>query len=251
MNPVLTATLILASLFVAVLVGRGIRRFVPEHHLSADSKDTVKLATGLVATMAALLLGLLVSSAKNAYDAERAQVIQMAAKVQFLDRVLTIYGAEAAQARAQLRATVEDAVRHIWPDEKGATTQLAPNTEAGEAVYGAIERLSPRDDSQRTLKAQATSLAMELGQLRSLLVAQAVASVSKTLLIVVVCWLVVIYLSFSLLAPPNATANIALLVSTIAVSGAIFLMLELDQPFGGMIQISSQPILNALNQLPK
>jgi hypothetical protein len=249
MNTTLIAATIAGSLFAAVLLGTRIRRLLPEHHLSADTKEAVKLAMGLVATMSALLLGLLVSSAKGAYDAERAQVIQMAAKITFLDQVLALYGPDATEARAQVRVAIDEAVQRVWPEGKSRPLPRTPNLQAGRAVYGAIEHLSPRDDTQRSLKTQATALAMELGELRSLLVAQSVASISKPLLVVVVCWLVVIFLSFSLIAPPNATATLALLISALSVSGAIFLILELDRPFGGLIQISSEPILNALSQL--
>lgn len=251
MNALLTTTMVFACLFGAVLLGMGLRRLLPEHHLSDDTKDTVKLAMGLVATMAALLLGLLVSSAKGAYDAEQTQVIQIAAKVTFLDRMLADYGPEAADIRAQLRTLVEEAVRRMWPEERTIPPQLAPNTQAGDAVYFAIQRLSPRDDLQRRLKAQAATLAVEGGQLRTLLIAQSVPSISKLLLVVMVSWLVVIFLSFSLFAPPNATATLALVVAVLAVSGAIFLILELDQSFGGLIQISNEPILNALSHLAK
>ncbi|HYW71211.1 MAG TPA: hypothetical protein VE961_09260, partial [Pyrinomonadaceae bacterium] len=83
MNPAFIAAIISGCLLAAVFLGMRIRALLPEHHLSADTKDTVKLAMGLVATMAALLLGLLVSAAKGTYDAERGQVIQMAAKAAF------------------------------------------------------------------------------------------------------------------------------------------------------------------------
>src|SRR6266567_6748757 len=179
MNATLTALIVFGCLIVAVLVGRTLRGFLPEAHLSTESKDAVKLAMGLVATMSALVLGLLVSSAKGAYDTERSEVIQMAAKVAFLDRMLALYGPEAADARSQLRDTVAEAVQRMWPGEAGLPTRLAPNTQAGNVVYGAIQGLSPQDDTQRTLKAQATTLAIELGQVRSLLVAQSAASISK------------------------------------------------------------------------
>ncbi len=252
MNPALIAAIVSACLFAAVFLGIGLRRLVPQNHLGADTKDTVKLAMGLVATMAALLLGLLVSSAKGSYDAERSQVIQMAAKIAFLDRVLSLYGPEAAEARAAFRATIEGVVGQMWPEERKTSPQLAaPNIRAGDAVYVAIQQLAPLNDTQSSLKAEAARQLVELGELRALLQASAVPSISKPMLVVVVCWLVAIFLSFSLLAPPNATANIALLVSTLSVAGAIFLILELDQPFGGLIQISSQPMLNALNHLAK
>jgi hypothetical protein len=251
MNTTLTAATVSACLFGAIALGIWLRRVLPEHHLSGDTRQAVKLAMGLVATMSALVLGLLVSSAKGAFDAERTQVIQMAAKIAFLDRVLAFYGPDAAEARAQLRAAVEEVVRQIWPEEKRIPARLAPEHLAGVAVYNAIQRLSPRDDTQHSLKTQATTLAMEVGQLRSLLVAQSAPSISEPLLVVVVSWLVVIFFSFSLFAPSNATATLALIVSAFAVAGAIFLILELDRPFGGLIRISSEPMVSALNQLGK
>jgi len=217
--------------------------------LTADSRDTIKLAMGLVATMTALVLGLLVSSAKGAYDTERSEVIQMAAKVTFLGRVLAAYGPESASVRAQLRETMEEGIRQMWPGEMRRPARLAPNTQAANAAYGAIQALSPHNDMQMALKAQAASLAVDVAQIRSLLVAQSVPSISKPMLIILVLWLVIIFLGFSVLAPPNATTILALTVSALAVSGAIFLILELDEPFGGLIGISSEPMLNALHQL--
>src|SRR5215472_18205826 len=219
MDTTFAATVISASLLAAVGAGMWIRRLLPEHHLNSDTKDTVKLAMGLVATMSALLLGLLVSSAKGTYDAERAQVIQMAAKVAFLDRVLAAYGPEAADIRRRFIEAVAGVVRQIWPEGKVARPDLAPNVHEGTAVFSAIQGLSPRDDAQRALKAQATTLAIELAQLRSLLVAQSVPSISKPLLVVVVCWLVAIFISFSVLAPSNGTAATAVLVSAFSVAG--------------------------------
>jgi Protein of unknown function (DUF4239) len=232
----------------AALFGRRVHRYLPEAHLSADSRDSVKLAMGLVATMTALVLGLLVSSAKGTYDTARSEVIQMAAKVAFLDRVLTLYGPEAAEARTELRAAIIDAVRRIWPTNRSGPTQLAPNQQAGDALFISIQRLSPHDDAQRTLKAQVATLMVDLGQLRSLLVAQSIPSISKPMLIILVSWLVVIFFGFSLLAPPNATTTLALIASAFSVACAIFLILELDQPFGGLIQIPSEPMINVLER---
>jgi len=251
MNTTLTALIAFGCLVGAVLLGRTLRRLLPEDHLTADSRDTIKLAMGLVATMSALVLGLLVSSAKGAYDTERSEVIQMAAKVTFLGRVLAAYGPETAGVRTQLRETMEEGIRQMWPGEMRRPARLAPNTQAANAAYGAIQALSPHNDMQAALKAQAAALAVDVAQVRSLLVAQSVPSISKPMLIILVLWLVIIFLGFSVLAPPNATTILALTVSALAVSGAIFLILELDEPFGGLIGISSEPMLNALSQLAK
>ena len=173
----------------------------------------------------------------------------MAAKVTFLDRVLAAYGSEAAEARALFREAVEDAIRRMWPDQASVRPQVSPKAATGDAIYGAIQRLSPHDDTQRGLKTQAAALAIDLGQLRMLLQAQMVPSIPKPLLISVVCWLLIIFLGFSLLAPPNATTTLALIAAAVSVAGAVFLIMELDQPLGGLIQISSEPMLNALSQL--
>ncbi len=251
MNITLIATVLFACLVAAALLGRRVHRYLPEDHLSADSRDSVKLAMGLVATMTALVLGLLVSSAKDGYDTKRSEVIQMAAKVTFLDRVLALYGPEAAEARADLRAAVADAVQRIWPKDQSGPAQLAPNQQAGDAVYVTILRLSPHDDTQRAVKAQVGTLLVDLGQLRTLLVAQSIPSISKPMLIILVSWLVVIFFGFSLVAPPNATTTLALVASAFSVACAIFLILELDQPFGGLIHIPSEPLMNVLTHLAK
>jgi hypothetical protein len=251
MNMVFIALILFVVLVGAALLGRRVRRYLPEDHLSADSRDSVKLSMGLLATMTALVLGLLVSSAKDGYDTKRSVVIQMAAKVAFLDRVLALYGPETAEARGDLRAAVADAVRRIWPTDESGPAQLAPNQQAADAVFVTIQRLSPHDDTQRAVKAQLATLMMDLGQLRSLLVAESIPSISIPMLIILVSWLVVIFFGFSLLAPPNATTTLALVASAFSVACAIFLILELDHPFGGLIHIPSEPLINVLTHLPK
>lgn len=252
MNMVLIAVILFVVLVGAALLGRRVHRYLPEAHLSLDSRDAVKLAMGLVATMTALVLGLLVSSAKGAYDTKRSEVIQMAAKVVFLDRALALYGPEATEARSELRTAVADAVRRLWSADQTRPAQLAPNQRAGDALYVAVQRLVPQDDPQRTIKAQVTTLMVDLGELRSLLVAQSIPSISKPMLIILVSWLVVIFFGFSLIAPPNATTTLAPVASAFSVAGAMFLILELDHPFGrGLMCIPSEPMVNMLNYLAK
>jgi Na+-transporting methylmalonyl-CoA/oxaloacetate decarboxylase gamma subunit len=251
MNMILIFVILFIVLVGVALLGRRVRRYLPEEHLSADSKDAVKLAMGLVATMTALVLGLLINSAKGGYDTKRTEVIQMAAKVAFLNRVLTLYGPEAAEAHGELRAVVADAVQRMWPSERRESAQLVPNEQLGDAFYVAIHRLSPRDDTQRALKTEAVTVMVDLGQLRLLLVAQSIPSISKPMLIILVSWLVVIFFGFSVVAPPNATTTLALVAAAFSVACAVFLILELDDPFGGVVRIPSEPMINVLNHLAK
>ena len=249
MNTTLTALIVFGCLIAAVLVGRAIRSLLPDEHVTSDSRDAIKLAMGLVATMSALVLGLLVSSAKGSYDTQRTEVIQMASKIAFLGRLLDAYGPEASGVRAQLQDTVEASIQKMWPGQMRRPVDRNPDTAAGNLAYAALQQLSPENAMQTAIKSQAASMALDLAQTRSLLAAQSVPSVSHAMLAILVLWLVVIFLGFSVLAPPNVTSLLALMVSALAVSGAIFLILELDEPFGGLIGISSKPMLNALHQL--
>jgi hypothetical protein len=249
MNSPVVGSIVLVCVFGAALLAMRLRAALPEHHLSADTKETVKITMGLVATMTALVLGLLVSSAKGSFDTQRTAVLQMAGKVVFLDRLLAHYGAEATEARLTLREALEGALVEVWPDSPRQAPQLAPNITRAESIYNAIDKLAPLNDSERSLKSQALALATELSQMRWLLFEQSGTAISTPLVVIVICWLAILFFSFGLFGPSNSTAVAALLVAALSVSGAIFLILELDRPFGGLIRISNQPVLNALSQL--
>ena len=190
------AAILFAVLVGVTVIGARLRRLVPAEHLSTDSKDAVKLALGLVATMTAILLGLLVSSAKSSFDTARSEVMQMAAKIALLDRVLVLYGPQTLEARRALRDSVAEAVGRTWPAEGRRPVRLDPDEQMGDAVYAAISSLAPQDDAHRVLKTEAAKLMIELAELRALVQAQGVSSVSTPLLIALVIWLVVIFLGF-------------------------------------------------------
>ena len=249
MTSTTTGLCVFACVFGSAAVAMLVRNALPKHHLSADTKDLVKLAMGLVATMAALVLGLLVASAKGSYDTQKAEVIQMAGKVVFLDRILAHYGPEAAEARAVLRRALEVAITRIWPENKHTGVQLAPPAAGGEVLFDVLQNLAPQTAAQRSQKAQALAVAADIGQMRWLLFEQAGSSISTPLLVIVVFWLAILFFSFGLFGPSNSTAVGALMVAALSVSGAIFLVLEVDQPFNGLIRISSQPMFTALSQL--
>ena len=251
MSPATVALVVFACVFGAAFLATRLRESMPEHHLSSDTKDTVKLAMGLVATMTALVLGLLVASAKGAYDAQKSAVITSAAKLMVLDLGMAHYGPEAAPARVALRQAVEDMVGKLWPDHHLKPAILDPNTVAGTKVYDSVESLVPQNDPQRDLKSELRKSTLEMGQIRWLLFAESGSAITVPLLAVVVCWLALLFFSFGLFAPPNHTALLALFVSALSVSGAIFLILELDQPFDGLIRISSRPMDMVLVHLGK
>ncbi len=250
MSSVNTAAIAFVCVFGAALLGALLKSTLPKEHLSDETKDVVKLSMGLVATMTALILGLLVASAKEAYDTKKSETTQMAAKIVFLDRELANYGPETSQARALLRHIVERMIGKLWPDAQ-STTPLRdePTGFRSEELYDSIQKLSPQNDLQQSLKSHALASASDLGQTRWLLYEQSGSSISIPLLIIVISWLAILFLSFALFAPRNATVIIALMVAALSVSGGILLILELDRPFDGFIQISREPMQHMLAYL--
>lgn len=249
MSPIEVSAIIFSSVFAGSLIGMWLRSILPEHHLNAENKDLVKLAAGLIGTMAALLLGLLVASAKSSYDTRSNELTRMAASTILLDRLLAHYGPEAGAIRSTLKIAVARIIDQLWPKngQEGELTSQA----GGEVIFDRIQDLTPHDEAQRTIQSQAESIAIGLGQTRWLLFEQEETAISTPFLVVVVFWLSMLFLSFGLFAPRNATAVLTLLISAISVAGALFLILELDRPFSGLIQISSAPLRNALQVLGK
>src|SRR5262245_51244930 len=241
--------IVFACVFGGALLGILLHAVLPQHHLSAESKDIVKLGMGLVGTMAALVLGLLVASAKSSYDTQSAEMTQLTANVALLDRILAHYGPETKESRDLLHETVTRVVRQIWAEDGASTRPASPQSAVGEVLYDKIQALSPKSDAQRSLQSQALSIVMDTGKLRQLMFAQWSPAVSTPLLVVLILWLTVIFISFGLFAPFNATVVSSLVVSALSVSGAIFLILDMYTPYTGAIAISSAPLQTALAQL--
>lgn len=169
MIPPLIALSIATALFLAVWFGSYTRRHLPESHLSPDTKDTVKIAMGLVATMSALLLGLLVSSTQDSYKTVQTQVVTLGAKISFMDRLLSLYGPEAATLQASVRQLTKATVQQMW-NSLGQPSAI--NQEAGNSLYVALLELKPQSELQQNLKTQGIATFLEVGQLRTVMQVQ-------------------------------------------------------------------------------
>lgn len=248
MNPIATSVIVLACVFGGALAGLFLRTRLPDQHLQDDSKDIVMLGTGVVATMAALVLGLLVSSAKGSFDRTSDQVKLGAAKIVQLNHALAQYGDETKEIRRALWRYVE-AAADATSGEKSRLMQLrtsAMETKADD-VEVAIRALVPRSEAQRELRSLALTLIQDWSANRSLLLLQEHSSVSTPLLVVVVAWFALIFLGFGLFSPRNGTVFATLFLCALAVSGALFLILEMDTPLEGVIRISDEPTRSALS----
>jgi hypothetical protein len=249
MNAVTASLIVFVCASGGTLLGMYLHRVLPEHHVSPESKDVIRICMGLVASTVALVLGLLVYSAKGFYDTQTNEVTQLAASVLLLDRTLGRYGPESADVRAELRNGINRQMQLLWPEQGSGNASLNAIPPGGEGVVDRIHQLSPNDDRQRALKSQALNLALQLAQTRYLMYTQRSVPVPKLLLIILLFWLIALFISFGLFAPANYTVMASLLIAAAAVSGAIFLMVEMYYPYGGLIQVSSAPIRAVLEQI--
>jgi len=251
MDPILVAVIVFALVFGGALTGLSAGRWLPTHHQDAETRDAVKLVIGLIGTIAALVLSLLIASAHSSFDTQENEVQQLGAHIAQLNQVLASYGPEADSVRAQLRRFGETELARLWHDAGAApTSKLAPaNLDHGEELYRKLVALTPKDDAQRFAQTRALQLATTMDGTRRLLYEQAGGSLSWPFFVVLVFWLVTLFIGFSLYARRNATAIAAFFVGALTVAGAIFLILDLYRPYSGLMQISSAPIRNALIQI--
>jgi hypothetical protein len=249
MSSMAIAWIVFACVFGGALLGMFLRPMLPEKHLGGDTKDVVKVAIALIATMAALVLSLLISSAKSAYDTRNSELVQLSANLVMLDRALARYGPDTKDTRSLLRNTIAAAIERIWPASGARPADFNSAASPFEAIYDQIEQLSPQNDYQRSLQAQALKATTDLEHTRFLLFEGIRSSIPLPFLVVMVFWLTIIFASFGLFAPANAIVTSVFVVCALSVSGALFLILELDRSYTGMIQVSSAPLRQALARL--
>jgi len=241
--------IVFALVFGSALLAMFVHSMLPEEHLSSDSKDVVKLGIALIATMSALVLSLLIASAKTAFDTRSNQLVEVSADMIMLDQALARYGPETKEARSLLQRSVAATIDRFWPAEGVKHIAIDPAASPVEALYDKIEELSPQSDLQRSMQSQALTLAADVARVRLLLFEHLGTSIPVPFLAVLVFWLCIIFASFGLFAPRNATVIAVLCVCALSVSGAIFLILELDRSFEGLLQVSDAPLRAALAQL--
>jgi hypothetical protein len=248
MSPLAVSAIIFCVLFASALIGVAIRRGLPERYRNEDTASIVKTAVGLIGTLAALVLGLVVATAKSSYDEKAGQIRQLTAKVIQLDAVLAAYGPEAQKVRGLLRQANSEVVRRVWQGEavgKSAFQASGPSI----ALHNEIEALQPGNDLQRALKSRATQTFADIMQERLLLFARSGSTVPTPFLVVVIFWLSVIFASFTVLSQSNGFSVAAIGVAAVSMSGAIYLILELEYPFTGFLQIPSTLLSSALPDL--
>jgi hypothetical protein len=249
MSPLALSGIIFALLLAGIFVGAVLRKALPKAHLSKETQDVVRLGAGLIATIGGLLLGLLIASAKSSYDTESTQVKQITADLILLDNLLAKYGPEALPIRNQMRSAIGPFVDRMWREQNTETKAPFATIAPAEQVYFDIQALSPQNDLQRSLQARAVQISTSLVQTRLLLFVESGNNIPAPFLAILVFWLGVIFVTFSLFSPLNATGLVFLSLFAFSAACALYLILELNAPFAGLLQIPSDQLRNALAPL--
>lgn len=252
MRSLVFSGIVFALMFSGSLIGMVIQARLPEHHLSDESQNAVKLGTALIATLTALVLGLLIASAKGNYDMMSNELNFISAKIMQLDTVLADYGPETRDTRKLLRSSINSVIQRIWSEESDALA-LAKARQPSSALRdlrNQILRLSPRNDAQRWLQTRALQINAEIADTRWLLV-QHTGKSSLPLLakVLLAFWLAFLFFSFGLFSPRNVMVTAVFIICAFSAAGALLLIQELDQPYQGLLKISSEPLRDVLTRL--
>jgi hypothetical protein len=250
MDSITAGLLVSLCIFAGGIAGLYLHRVVPASHLTRETQEVVRLGIGMISVLSSLVLGLLIATAKGSYDTTDHAVRTYAAELALLNETLRDYGGDAGVPRDLLRQYTERLLSDIWPAHGDAPN--LNDEKAGklmEHVREQIRALRPVDDGQRWLRDQALTINVELLRERWLLIGEQGPNVSPVVLAILVSWITVIFMSFGLNAPRNATIAIAFLICALTIGASIFLILEMDRPLAGILQISSQPLHEVLGQM--
>jgi hypothetical protein len=248
---VIVALVVFGCLLGSAVLGMALRVALPETHLSAESRDAIKLAMGLIVTMTAFILGLVTAAAKSSYDAEDTAIKRIAADILTVDRLLARYGPETAQIRDQLKRTVAFRLEVTWPEDPSQRAQMATTAAiaTSEGIEDRIQGLSPRSEAQRWLQTKALGMTSNILNTRWLVFGGAESTVPPPFLVILVAWLSIIFAIFGMLGPRNSTVLAGLFVCALSVSSALLLIVEMGTAFDGLIKVSSAPLRYALAHL--
>jgi len=252
LNSIAIAIVVVAVVMGGALLGAYVRSHLPKHHLEGDTRDIVKAGIGILATLSALVLGLIIASAKSSFDTKTEEVQAAAVKLLHLDRSLRQLGTAGDHARQELTQMVRMRVDQVWaqrdPMAIAWSFDAKPNLET---LQAAIREIAPQDEVQRAAVAKALQASDELAQVRALVIAHTGSAIIMPLLIVLVFWFTIITAGLNLFASRNGTTVVFNLLCALSIASAIFLVIEMDQSFGGVIHVSDAPLRAALAQLAR
>ena len=251
MRSLLVAASVFVIVFGGALAGALLQARLPPRHRDEESKETVHLVMGLVATMAALVLSLLIASAHASYTTQQEEVQKLAADIILLDEALVRYGPETLPLRNAIHQDIAAAMRTVSSDEGVGSAKLAPDGVASgrQRLFETMQNLAASSPAQRFDKDKALDLMTKIASTRLLIHEQISSSVPVALIVILVVWLMLLFLGFGLFAQVNGTVLASLLLGAFSVAAAIFLILDMSHPYSGIIHADTTPIRNAFEQI--
>jgi hypothetical protein len=250
-SPHVIALVCLGLISASTWMGMQVRKRVPESHLASDGKDIVKVGLGFLATMTALVIGLLVGSAKSSFDTIGDGVVDSAAAIVRLDRMLEQYGPETAPLREQMRQSLKLSIGRIWSEQASEVAGLAAiaNQRNADQIEAQLLALQPANEAQAWYRDESLGLFSEFAQLRAKLIQQERVELPRPLVGILLGWLCVLFAGFGLLAPRNPTVLLVLTTCGVSASCAVLVILDMSQPLVGWLRVSSAPLVDALARL--
>jgi hypothetical protein len=248
MNSVAIGVSAFLAIFSGALIGLFGARWLPSTHLSSETRTAVSVSMAVVGTLSALVIGLLISTANTSFMARSSAIGDLAVDVLRLNRSLIRYGPEAEPIRATLKAYADAKVTELatWRPSDGLSLETL---EVLDTVADQILNLHPADERQQRILAQAIRFVEAISDARWTLVEKDSSAVPGAFLVLLIFWLAILFASFGLFAPANATTLVALLLCSVAISGGVFMILELATPTEGLVQPSLAPLRAAIIEL--
>lgn len=237
-----------AVIFGGGLLGMLLGRLMPVAYRDKETQAIVQTAAGMVSISTALVLGLLVASAKGKFDVSNRQMEELAASLMLMDRNLMNCGPEAKDIIMLLRSYTVANIATAWPDEPEAQSATGgqPAWQIIESIQQRLRELTPKTDAQRASAASASQTALDLAKAGWLETAQQANHAPQPFILLLIAWLFVLFLSFGLYAPHNGLVVAALFVCALSIACAIAMVVDLDYPFEGVIVVSPQSMQKAL-----
>lgn len=251
MNSLLFAIGVAVLAFCAGIVGLKLHEWLPERHAPERSREMIGAITGLIGLLLALVLGTLVGSAYTLYATQKAEIETLAARSLQLDSALEGYGAEAQPARDGLRKAITESYEKIWGHPKADLDGMDVKSvmTGTKGLDRFLMSLAPKTDAQKQMLATANAAAGQIEQTRVLMMLQLAGGINWVMLGIVVCWSMLLFCGYGLVSPVNATVVASLALGAIAVASAIFLIIELSQPYTSLIKVPSGAIEETIKAL--
>ncbi len=249
MHAIITSVIVFGCTFGGLVLGLFLRVHLRDRDFIDKPPEVVKLGVALISLVAALLLSLQLSSAKASFDSLTDEVSQISGDVMLLDRTLARYGPEAQPIRDRIKVSAGRALEGLWPAEPMSHADVTANLLTDMSIFNAFQMLSPKTEAQQLLKSHAVETAFSIGRTRVLMAAQQSKTVNFPMMVLLIFWLTIVFVSYGIFAPRKSSAMVFLCIFAVALAAAVFLLIELYTPFSGVLRVSDAPLRTAIAQL--